>query len=123
MCDADADPKRKPRAPMGHLPSGAPLDTLAIDYLGPLPLTENSNRYIIVLIDHFTKYILFPVPSQQADVCTLKIPNEFIARCGCPLSGATFEGSIFKKLCKLFDIRKPRTTPRRPSSNGQCERF
>jgi hypothetical protein len=37
--------------------------------------------------DHVTKYAeVFPIPSQQADVCALKIANEFIARWGCPLS-------------------------------------
>jgi transposase InsO family protein len=129
ICAANADPKKKPKAPMGHLPSGAPWDVIAIDYMGPLPITENGNRYVMVLTDHFTKYAeVFSVPSQQADVCVLKIANEFIARWGCPLSihsdlGATFESRIFKELCRLFEVRKTRTTPRNPKANGQCERF
>lgn len=113
---------------MGHLSNGAPWDTLAFDYFLPLPLTENDNRYIMVLKDHFTIYFtdhveVIPVPSQQADVCALKIANGFVARWACPLSihsdlGATFDGSILKKLCKLFDIRNTGTKHRHPRSNG-----
>ena len=117
------------KAPIGHLPSGAPWDTLAIDFLGPLPVTERGNQYIMVATDHFTKYVeVIAVPTLSANDCALKIANEFIARWGAPLSihtdmGSTFESAIFQALCKLFEIRKTRTTPRNPKGNGQTERF
>lgn len=74
---SDSIPRKKARAPMGHLPSRAPWDTLSIDYMGPLPITENGNKYIMVLADHFTKYVeIIPVPSQQADLCALKVGGD-----------------------------------------------
>ena len=35
-----------------------PFDTIAIDILGPLPLTHNQNRYIVVCSDYATRWIM-----------------------------------------------------------------
>jgi hypothetical protein len=129
ICAADNAPNNLPRAPMGHLKAGGPWDTLAIDYLGPLPVTSEGNKYILVMTDHFTKYVeVLAVPTQEAEDCALRIANHFIARWGAPLSihsdqGTTFESKTFQELCKLFEIRKTRTSPRNPKGNGQTERF
>ena len=114
---------------MGHLRSGAPWDTLAIDYLGPLPKTPRGNKYILVLTDQFTKYVeIFAMPDQTADECASKIMNEFISRWGTPLKihsdqGSTFESKVFRHLCDLLEVKKTRTSPRNPRGNGQTERF
>ena len=129
VCAADKTPPKLPKAPMGHLKSGAPWDTLAIDYLGPLPRTPRGNRYILVLTDQFTKYVeVFAMPDQTAEDCALKIMNEFIARWGTPLKihsdqGSTFESKVFRHLCDLLGVKKTRTSPRNPRGNGQTERF
>jgi len=69
-CACDKKLQKKANAPMGHLPSGAPWDTLAIDFLGPLPVTERGNRYIMVATDHFTKYVeVIAVPTLSANDC------------------------------------------------------
>lgn len=71
---ADNPLKVKPKASTGHLLSGVPWDTLAIDYLGPFPLTSNGHRFIMVLTDHFTKYAeVILEPSQRADICAMRI--------------------------------------------------
>ena len=36
--------------------------------------------------------------------------------------GSNFDGSLFQSLCDLLEMAKCRTTPYRPSSNGQVER-
>jgi hypothetical protein len=46
-CDiwaADKELQKPPKAAMGHIRSGAPWDTLAIDYLGPFPETPRQNK-------------------------------------------------------------------------------
>ena len=59
------------------MPVGAPLDRLATDILGPLPLTPRGNRYILLVTYHFTKWVeVFPVPDQTAETCANKILNE-----------------------------------------------
>ena len=129
ICAMDKKPNKAPRAPLGHLPAGAPGDCVATDFLGPLPVTRRGNRFILLLTDHFTKYVeIIPVPDMTAEVCANKILNEFISRWGCPLSihsdqGRTYESEIFRQLCRMLEIRKTRTSPRNPKGNGQSERF
>ena len=121
----DKKPIKAPRAPLGRLPAGAPGDCVATDFLGPLPVTRRGNRFILLLTDHFTKYVeIIPVPDMTAEVCANKILNEFISRWGCPLSihsdqGRTYESEIFRQLCRMLEIRKTRTSPRNPKGNGQ----
>ena len=37
--------------------------------------------------------------------------------------GRNFESSLITELCKLTGVKKLRTTPYRPQTNGQCEKF
>jgi len=129
VCDADKKPQKPPRAPMGHVRSGAPWDVLAIDFTGPFPVTPRGNRYILVVTDVFSKYVeIIPVPNQTAEVCASMVLNDVIARWGTPLAihsdqGAAFESRVFKELCKLLEVKKSRTSARHPAGNGQVERF
>ena len=117
------------KAPLGNMLVGAPLDRLSTDILGPLPETTKGNRFILVVSDHFTKWVeIFPVPNFTAKICADKILNEVIARFGCPYDlhsdqGRNYESDIFKELCQLLEIRKTRTSPGHPKGNGQTERF
>ena len=128
-CAADKKPQKIPRAPMGSLQVGAPGDCIATDYIGPLPVTERGNRYILVFTDHFSKNVeVIPVSDMTAEVCADKLLNEVIARWGCPLSihsdqGRTYESRVFRELCRMLEVRKTRTSVRNPRGNGQVERF
>jgi hypothetical protein len=129
VCAADKPAPKTARAPMGHLRSGAPWDTLGIDYLGPFPKSPRGNKYIMVLTDHFSKYVeVIPVPNQHAEECATRIVNDVIARWGAPLNihtdqGSTFESKVFRKLCSILEVRKSRCSPRNPKGNGVTERF
>ena len=107
ICEADKRPPKKPRAPMGHIVAGAPWDVLAIDFVGPFPVTDRGNRYILVMTDHFTKYVeIMAVPNQSAEECATRLVSEVIARWGTPLSihtdqGTTFQGRLFHELCRI----------------------
>ena len=128
-CEANKKPIVTPKAPLGSLRSGAPGDFIATDYLGPFPVTDRGNRYILLLTDHFTKYVeILPVPDMTAEVCASKVVNEFISRWGCPLTlhsdqGRTYESNVFREMCRMLEIKKSRTSPRNPKGNGQSERF
>ena len=127
ICGANKLPCRTPRAPMGNMRVGAPLDRITTDFVGPLPITPRGNRYILVGTDSFTKWVeVFAVPDQSAETTARTILNEFIARYGYPIDlhsdqGRNYESAIFKELCQLLEIRKTRTSPRNPRCNGQAE--
>ena len=108
---------------------GAPLDRLATDILGPFPVTESGNKYVLVVMDQFTKFVeAYPIPDQTAEVVANKIVLEFISRYGTPLEmhsdqGRNYESRLFQEVCRLLEIHKTRTTPFHPASNGMVERF
>ena len=117
------------RAPLGQLITGGPMEKVSLDILGPLPVTKNGNRYILVMVDEFTKWTeAVPVPNQEAATVAKAFVDEFISRFGAPLEvhtdqGRNFESNLFKEMCDLFRIHKTKTTSFRPQANGTVERF
>ena len=128
VCAKSKYPTKKPKAPLGSIPVGAPLDKLSVDIVGPLPRTPRNNRFFLTVTCNFTKWTeVYPIPDQTAETCAQKILDEFISRFGCVESihsdqGGSFESDIFKQMCKLLEIKKTRTSARNPKGNGQCER-
>ena len=128
-CAANKPPTQKPRAPLGKMSVGAPMDRWATDIAGPFPITARGNRYIMVVTDTFSKWTeAYAIPDQTAPTCARYLVNEMISRFGCPLDihsdqGRNYESLLFKELCSMLDIRKTRTTPRNPMCNGEVERF
>lgn len=128
-CNLNKKASRKAKAPMTKYHAGAPMERVHLDFLGPLPETPRGNTNILVMVDQFTKWCeIVPLPSQTAETTARAAVNEFFARFGCPFSvhtdqGRNFESRLFKAICDLFHIHKTRTTPYRPSANGQVERY
>ena len=57
-----------------------------------------------------------------------QLVHNFCCRYGAPMEihtdqGRNFESRVFKELCRLLGIRKTRTTPLHPQSDGMAERF
>ena len=126
--------KRKMPAPKFHSALqqslvGAPFERIALDILGPLPRTKRGNRYILVVMDYFTKWAeAYPLRNQEAATVAQVLVEQFICRYGVPLSlhtdqGSNFESDLFQSVCKLLEINKTRTTAYHPQSDGLVERF
>ena len=128
-CNKWKTPTPKPKAALCDYRVGFPMDRIGIDVIGPLPRSNKNNQYILVVGDHFTRWMeAYPLPNQHAQEVAKKLVNEFISRFGAPLEihtdqGPNFESALFRELCRLLQITKTRTTPYRPSSNGLIERF
>ena len=132
FCDSCAARKPSPKqnkAPMGHISSGAPMEKVCIDILGPLPLTRQKHKYILVITDIFTKWTeAVPLPDQEARTVTKAFVDTFVSRFGTPLQVHSdqvrnFEAKIFQEMCTYLHIEKTRTTSLRPQANGSVERF
>ena len=121
VCNRFKSLNKKPRAALQKYLVGHPMDRIGIDVIGPLPKSKNNNKYILVIGNHFTRWMeAYPLPNQQAETIAVKLVHEFIARFGTPLEihsdqGKNFESSLFSE--------KTRTTSYRPCSNGIIEKF
>jgi len=117
------------RAPLQGYQSGEPLERVQLDILGPFPVSAKGNKYILVIMDQFTKWVeAFAVPNQEAETVSKTFVEEFILRYGVPIEvhtdqGKNFDSLLFKRICTLLNAAKTRTTPYHPSSNGLVERF
>ena len=129
VCNRFKSLNKRPRAALQKYVVGSPMDRIGIDVIGPLPKSMRGNKYILVIGDHFTRWMeAYPIPNQQAEVVAEKMVHEFFARFGTPLEihsdqGRNFESDLFSEICKLFEVKKTRSTPYRPCSNGIIEKF
>ena len=58
---------------------GAPLERIAVDVLGPLPVSEKGNKYLLIVGDYFTKWVeAYPLENQRAGVVAEVLVKEFI---------------------------------------------
>ena len=128
-CNKSKKANRKAKAELGSYHAGIPMERVHLDILGPFMKSENRNRYVLVMIDQFTKWLeVQALPTQTAEVVAEAAVNGFFSRMGCALNihtdqGKNFDGQVFKAVCDLLEMAKTRTTPYRPSANGQVERY
>ena len=129
ICAARKSEPKKRKAPLQIEPAKYPLERIAMDILGPLPETERGNKYILVIGDYFTKWKeAYPMRNMEATTVANILVHEFISRFGVPKylhtdQGRNFEAGLIKEICSLLDIKKTRTSPYHPQSDGMIERF
>ena len=124
-----ASRKDQARAPLQPLQvESEPFNKVAFDLVGPLPKSKRGHRYILTMMDLFSK---FPaaVPLKKVDNTTvLDAMLDVFASYGLPKVLLTDQGSVFtsrltRAMCTQFGIEKIQTTPYHPQSDGALERF
>ena len=105
-----------------------PFYMIGVDIIGPLNKTRSGNKYILSVIDYYTKYAeAEALPNQEAETI-VRVLEQIFARHGMPSilltdQGRNFESHLVKSMCQLFGIEKRRTTAYHPQTDGLCERF
>uniref|UniRef100_A0A3B3CH96 Integrase catalytic domain-containing protein n=1 Tax=Oryzias melastigma TaxID=30732 RepID=A0A3B3CH96_ORYME len=126
-CQTRRCPAPKPRAPMGGSSVNRPLQRVAADIL-ELPVTSTGNRYVLVVEDYFTKFVnLYALPNQTAQTVARCLFEDYVLVHGVPETlhtdqGRQFEAEVVQLLCRWMGIKKTRTTPYHPKSDGMVER-
>ncbi|UYV75940.1 K02A2.6-like [Cordylochernes scorpioides] len=107
---------------------GTPFERIAIDVVGPFPKRDLGNKYILVIMDYFTKWpVAVPIPDQEASTVSETLLQDSVCIFGVPKilhsnQGRNFESNIFRELCRPLGIEKTRTTPLHPQSDGMNQR-
>ena len=117
--EAPLEPIKKPSTPFYHI---------GIDVMGPLPRSWTGKRYVIVAIDHFTKWVeAQSLETADAQSVLAFVYEEVICRHGVPQRitsdrGSEFVNELIKALTRVYKIHHIKTTAYHPQGNGQTER-
>ena len=128
-CSMKKIPRSNHKAPLLPIPVEGPFDHVAMDILGPFPVSLDGNRYIIVFSDYYTRWPeAFALPSCEAPRIAQLIVDEILSRHSAPRTllsdlGPNFLASIVKELCKLIDTRRLLTTSYHPQTDGLVEKL
>ena len=129
ICACSRGPPPRAHAPMQKVIAAAPMDMVAIDILCGLPPASDGSTCILVAVDYMSKWAeAYALPNEEAHTCMTALYNGFFSRFGLPTQlhsdqGRNFESKLVQELVKLTGIRRTRTTPFHPRSDGQTERM
>jgi hypothetical protein len=127
ICQKIRDMNYKFSSHFGKLPYFAPGEAIFSDGLGPFPVDEFGNKFIIVMISSGDHYVsLYPVPSLDAINTVNCLLREF-GSTGCPRvfwsdQGSNYTSKVIKDFCKYFEIDQKFSLPYRPQANSIVER-
>ena len=128
-CNQNKGAQHKHWAPLTRFQAGLPGEGVHLEILGPFLESSKGNRYVLIVIDQFTRWLeMVPLPVQDAESVAKAFFKSYVVRFGVPITvhtdqGRNFESDLFKAFCHLLEIAKTQTTPYRPSANGQVERY
>ena len=127
-CAGRKTPSQRNRAPLRGVSTGYPMQIVAVDIVGYLPGRPPIGAYLWLQITSPCRWVeAYAIPNQEA----VTVADELIAffcRFSIPLQlhsdqGRQFEADVMREVCRLLQIKKTRTTPYHPQSDGLVERF
>jgi Integrase core domain len=100
----------------------------SIDYAGPLPPTLRGNKYVCVMVEHFSKWVeLVPVPDRSSAYSATAFLDRVVTHFGAPAEvvsdrGSEFDG-YFQQMLTLCLIDNCKISRFHPEANGLAERM
>ena len=114
-----AHSKHTVHAPMGEMPlATAPMQMVAMDLVGPLPMSPTGNQYLLNLVDYCTGWgESYPIPTKASNEVWKKLTREFFPRHSYPdvlISdlGAEFNAHALKQYLAQLGIDHRTTSAR-----------
>ena len=122
-----------PMTPLKPLTCSGPGELLHVDFTSIEETVclrqEPVIRNVMVMQDHFSKYIVaYVVKDQTAHTAAKTLRNGYFGLFGAPAylvsdQGKAFTGHLITNLCELYGVQKLRTSPYHAQTNGQVERM
>lgn len=100
-----------------------PWHTIGIDIMGPFPATARQKRFLLVVVDYFTRWVeLFPLKSTTSTDIANILMNEVFSRYGLPKhivsdNGPQLISNLLKDFCDTLNIKQNLTANYHPQSN------
>jgi transposase InsO family protein len=128
-CQERKPAHKQAKAPLGEMPSPTrPWEFVQIDLKGPLPETPRGNKYLMVVYDYFSKYVVAAaIPDKRMETVTNAFVERVVLIHGlpgglCSDQGKEFESRVLLETCQQMGVAKVRTSVAHPASNGGVER-
>lgn len=127
LCQRKNKPKRTEL--LHSIPVKQPFDLIGIDIVGPLPITDKGNRYIVTACEYLTKWPEARALSEiTAEQVAKFVYEDIICRHSAPKAiltdnGTQFTSQILEHLTNNMQIKRKFSTPYHPKTNGLIERF
>jgi len=105
-----------------------PFDKCYLDIVGPLPVTQGNNKYILTFQDDLSKYVVaVPIGQQDAETVARPFVANIVLKYGTPSilhtdQSANFVSEVFRNTCKIHKIKKIQSTAFHTESQGILER-
>lgn len=127
ICQARKTERAKPTGSMFSFNVCEPGSLLAIDYLGPVTETPRMNRYIIVGIDCFTRFIYLQAAKDTTASIFADFLTRYIGEFGVPETiltdnAKTFQSKQISDISKSFGFKHINSTPLHSEGNSIAER-
>lgn len=106
-----------------------PWAMVGMDLVGPLPETKRGNKYVLNMMDYFTKYpVSVALKDKTADTVAEAIKEHLILRFGIPRifisdQGSEFVNHVLRDLAHKLGVKHNITSPYHPQANGLIERY
>ena len=117
VCNQRKPSSASARAPMESIKVSQPMELWAMDILGPLPVTAQGHQYVLVMSDHFIKWVEAVPLANQKTVARAFVEN-VVARHGVPVKllanqGTNFESELMKEVFQPnISLSSPNRRPR-----------
>jgi hypothetical protein len=106
-----------------------PWELVATDFVGPFGITKGGNKYILLFVDYFTRYIeIIPTESNDSKAVATSLISMIITRFGAPEKlmsdcGSHFVSQAIEQTLNILGIKHIKTSPYHHQSNGMVERL
>ena len=73
--------RKKRRGPLQKYQVGVPMERVSLDISGHRPVSQKGHMYILVAIDHLTKWAeAWPFPDQEAQTMARVLGEQFVTK-------------------------------------------
>ena len=129
VCQSVKKQTQQRPAPLVNMPIAETFSRIHMDILGPLTTSKEGYKYILLIVDSFSKWPeAFPLKTMEAKEIAKVLYAEIFSRYGAPDvivsdRGQNFISKLVTAVCEIFQVTRHRTSSYHPQTNSTCERM